>query len=595
MTIASESSTAARGGFIPSPEQQTVPGAGKTATAEAIAANDPNRPTAIITYSKWLQLGTATRLLAYPESDAFTFHGLACHLFSTTVHNDSRLRSLRRQGDVPAWTGAPYQTVILDELQDCTGDIFWLICAFISAVTYAADDKAGADTRYLSLSSTAMTALSPCQWTHMALSKRFRLSHENCAMVNKAFFGGEEYIIGSRYGLKPIYLHGNTCNADSVAKHLVPLIYKYGPEQKAILAPSVRQTPQLSKLTNYLFKAYHKPIAISIVDDIPRDDRTMIALTRARQQLVVVHDKRNDLMPFVDIESLHATAELVSVNDNETSPVPGSSGRSLQMWLLLPRNAFASDVARHILDEKLESICAKHLHIHQLQSSLPYSLYIDAPSTVVTDNAKKHHEAVSDVNGLAIVAPCEHALLAQTIWRCRKACEYEAKVSGYKSPYLQMRGHLFAWLGAYLNVARERLGAQYPESATLDFEVNMEEKGFRVINPFGGEAQTTHLRGRADIIRYETATRTPPARRMHKKKDGNTADRDPHHHAIRACIYAYLWTYKHKRPTPPRIILFNDRDGEKWDIVPPDGVASMRSVEEETLVAKYSTRCADDG
>ncbi|KAH7088035.1 P-loop containing nucleoside triphosphate hydrolase protein [Paraphoma chrysanthemicola] len=700
--ISTQSHTAAREGLFPSPEQQTVvelcqtqnvivsarPGAGKTATAEAIVADDPNKPIAIITYSKRLQLGMAVRISAYPESDVFTFHGLAGHLFSTTVHNDSLLRSLRRQGDVPVWTGAPYQTVILDELQDCTDDIFWLICAFVSAVTHAADGKApqivvlgderqaiyafrGADARYLSLSSTAMTAMSPYQWTHLALSKSFRLSHENCAFVNRAFLGGEKYIMGSHNGPRPVYLYGNTWNADSVAKHLVPLIHKYGPEQTAILAPSVRQNPQLSRLTNHLSETHHIPIAVSIADDIPLDDKvlqgkicvstyhqfkgnerdlvvvfgvdagyfeflgrdlpddvcpneTFVALTRARQQLVVVHDKRNDLMPFVDIKSLHETADLVPINADESSPVPGPSDRSLQLGLLLPTNAFASDVSRHILDEELESICTKHLHIHLLQTPLPRSLHIDAPSTVITDNAKKHHEAVSDLNGLAVVAAYEHALLgtlsslgttkkvlsqfpsnteAQAIWLCRKACSYEAKVSGYKSRYLQMRGHRFAWLGAYLNAARERLEAQFPESAKLDFEVNVEERNFRVANPFGGEDQTIHLRGRADIVHYETASRTSPAKRTRKKKTRGTADESPDHvsiweikfvaklslqHAIQACVYAYLWTSKHKRPKPPRIILFNVRDGEKWDIVPRNGVASLRSVVEETLVAKYS-------
>ena len=158
------------------------PGAGKTATAEAIVATDPHRPIAVVTYSKRLQLGTARRLTACPGIDVFTFDGLVGHLFSTTVHNDSLLRSLRQRADVPAWTGAPYEIVILDELQDCTDELFWLICAFISALTHAAGGKApqvvvlgderqaiyafrGADARYLSLASATMTTLSPYQWT----------------------------------------------------------------------------------------------------------------------------------------------------------------------------------------------------------------------------------------------------------------------------------------------------------------------------------------------------------------------------------------------------------------------------------------------
>ena len=51
------------------------PGAGKTATGEAVVAAFPNVPVAIVTYSKRLQLETAERLAAYPNVDVFTFHG----------------------------------------------------------------------------------------------------------------------------------------------------------------------------------------------------------------------------------------------------------------------------------------------------------------------------------------------------------------------------------------------------------------------------------------------------------------------------------------------------------------------------------------
>ena len=51
------------------------PGAGKTATGEAVVAAFPDVPVAIVTYSKRLQLETAKRLATYPNADVFTFHG----------------------------------------------------------------------------------------------------------------------------------------------------------------------------------------------------------------------------------------------------------------------------------------------------------------------------------------------------------------------------------------------------------------------------------------------------------------------------------------------------------------------------------------
>lgn len=168
-----------------------------------------------------------------------------------------------------------------------------------------------------------------------------------------------------------------------------------------------------------------------------------------------------------------------------------------------------------------------------------------------------------------------------------------------------MKGHNFAWLGPYLEVARKRLSAQFPTSAMLEFEVKLEEEDFLVANPLGGDDQETFIRGRADIVRYEKALdMQSSASKRRKRKPVVEENMDLDHvsiweikfvaqlslqHAIQSCIYAYLWSKKHARKTPPRIILFNVRDGEKWEIVPLDGVASLRRLVEETLVAKYST------
>lgn len=112
---------------------------------------------------------------------------MAGRLFASIVNNDAILHKFRSEEIKPIWTGNPYQTVILDEMQDCTDDLFCLSCAFISAVTETAKGRApqivafgderqaiygfrGADARFLTLSPTTMTALSPYSWTHLPLS-----------------------------------------------------------------------------------------------------------------------------------------------------------------------------------------------------------------------------------------------------------------------------------------------------------------------------------------------------------------------------------------------------------------------------------------
>ncbi|QDS73261.1 hypothetical protein FKW77_004653 [Venturia effusa] len=685
--------------LIPSLEQQTIvklsqtqnvivsarPGSGKTATAEAIVAANPNRCIAVITYSKRLQQETARRLEGYSACDVYTFHAMAGKLFSSRVQNDSTLRKFRKAKMLPAWTGELYDLIILDELQDCTDDLFWLINAFMTAVSRAARGGApqvvclgderqaiyqfrGADARYLSLAPTVMDTLSPHPWTHLPLSKSFRLSHENADFVNKVFLGGEKYITGSRHGPKPIYMHGNMFEqVKAFAHELVPLIEEYGPERTAIIAPHVRSNTALSMLTNLLSERYKLPIAVSISDevslvdqvingkicvttyhqfkgserdlvivcgvdasyfkflarDLPDDscpNTTFVALTRAKQQLVVLHDSSERPMSFLDTNELYQTANVIDLSSTDMQE-PEAVTRPVQHGLLLPKNTFASQISRHVPDEILDEICKTHLDIKTLASPLPDRQHINAPDKVLTHEDKQHYEAVSDLNGLAVVAAYEFSLLGtlttlgfsprKTVpnvpedieglaaWLCAEACDYEAQMSGYKPRKIQMLGHKFDWLGPYLSAARDRLVEQFADAKQLNFEVKLKEKDFLVEEVPAGMGQKTCLSGRADIVQYDK----PQISKKNKKFPLEPASKAPLaiweikfvsmlslEHAIQACVYAYLWCKKAKSEKPPRIILYNVRDGEKWEIRPRNGIHSLENLVEQVLRAKYSTR-----
>lgn len=714
----------ARSPRVPSAEQQAIvrlsriqnvvvsarPGAGKTATAELIVAANPNRPIAVITYSKRLQLETYRRLENLPACDVYTFHGMAGHLFSPVVRNDSALLAFRKQAAPPVWTGEPYEIIILDELQDCTDNLFWLACTFISSVTRAAGGRAprivalgderqaiydfkGADGRFLSLAPSIFATLSPYPWTQLPLSKSFRLSHEMSAFVNKVFLGGDEYITGTHHGPKPLYMHGDVFDIKTIARQLVPLIRQYGPACTAILAPSIRANVPLSMLTNHLSRFYGLPVAVSISDEVSLDEHVIagkisvstfhqfkgserdlvivygadagyfkflgrdlpddrcpnsifVGLTRALKQLVIMHDYRQRPMSFIDEDQLHQTAQYLNFSEAEMQD-PAAIGRPVQSGLLLPKNVHASLAARHVPDEILDAICKTHLDINLVAPPLPESHHIAAPDIVLTDAAKLHYEAVSDLNGLAVVAAHEFEWLgtlttlghypkkplpdvpsapqARAAWLCREACRYEADVSGYQSRHIQMQAHDFDWLGDYLEAARDRLAEQFEGAERLEFEVELRESELRVaVEPGSEKTQATCLSGRVDVVRYnhsmvvlsqdDDVSKTVPKRMRKKKAKNSAATARPGdggvvsiweiklvaklslEHAVQACIYAYLWAFNGQRGQQgdvsplPRIILFNVRDGESWEIKPKDGAVSLRNIVEEVLRAKYSTR-----
>lgn len=671
------------------------PGSGKTATAEAIVAAYPTRNIAVLTYSKRLQIETAFRLEGYFNSHAFTFHGMACRLFSKNVFNDAILRDLRQQGHIPAWRGTPFDVVILDEFQDCTDDLFWLVCAFLSAVTEAKSGDApqivilgderqaiygfrGADSRYLSLASSSMKSLSPYPWSHLTLSKSFRLSHESAAFVNKVYLKGEECIVGTHSGPKPLYIHGNMFNGvEFIAKHLFPLIEAYGPENTAFLAPTLRNNRPMQYLTNLLSEAYNVPIAVTISDDVPLNDQALqgklcvstyhqfkgnerdlvivygvdasyfevlardspddecpnesfVALTRARKQLVVMHHNKTDAMPFVDTAEIYKVAKYVALPGPKEVLGPAESRGSTSIGLLLPKSVQASELARHVPQEILHALCQQNIRIVKMREPVPDKRSINAPDVVLSDPEKRHFEAVSDINGLAVVAAYEIALSstltsfeacgkrklssplpipdeinAQATWLCREACEFEAWASNYRSRRRQMQHHAFDWLGPYLAASRDRLMEQFPPTDKMKFEVPFKEERFSIEDGRNG-LQTTRLEGIADIIQFKSTTQPPL-----NEKDGSTTDSTASllkdykaiaiwevkfvsqlsfEHVIQACVYAYLWCRTRQRRIPPEIILFNVRNAEKWRIIPHQRVSSLRNVVEGVMIAKYSTR-----
>lgn len=215
--------------FNPSHEQQEVirlcftqnvvvsarPGSGKTATAEAIVASNPDKRSVILTYTKQLQLETSKRLQKHSNCSVLTFHGMASTLFGDIVCNDSKLWEQRRRtldyNKLPQWPSAAFDIIILDEFQDCTELLFWLVQCFILAnnqkrhgqparLVILGDERQsihqfrGADHRYLTRAPQLLSSISPYPFATVPLAKSFRLSDQTVQFINHGFLDGESYI-----------------------------------------------------------------------------------------------------------------------------------------------------------------------------------------------------------------------------------------------------------------------------------------------------------------------------------------------------------------------------------------------------------------
>ncbi|KAL2890371.1 hypothetical protein HOO65_020913 [Ceratocystis lukuohia] len=717
--------------FVPSEEQKRIvelskdhnvlvsarPGSGKTSTAEALVAGaGPSERIAILTYSRRLCVETKKRLEKYSSScSVLTFHAMACRLFGSSLHTDAQLlgelkRLNRGEGKPLHWSGRPYDIIVLDEFQDCTPLLFWLICIFIrvnnrtlgksARLVILGDDKQAiygfrkADARFLNFAPDLLGPLSPeYPWAKQTLSKSFRLSHQTVDFINTVYLEGQKYMLGSKSGPMPIFLNANIFKPGPIAAKLMSLINKYRAENTAILAPSVRGSQIMSGLVNILAEEYGVPIAVSTNDDAPLDERVIkgkvsaatihqfkgserdlvillgvsnhsyfnfiardapddhctnqifVGLTRAREQLVVVNYSKEPLLSFLSVDDIPDKAiwdktRDIPVTENELICGP-KPGRPAQNGLLLNSKLSVIDVVRFIPDEELQALIDRYLDIQTISPALPENEQINLPVIIPTkwniqkpreDKSDKgsedqfypqddwnFHEAVSDLNGLAVVAVCEHKMLGTLTtlippdeacndntdlkvlnswlgenltkenvhWLCQKACEYESKRSKFKPRFLQMQTQECDWITPEdLTAARTRLNEELtnsPYGKSLGFEVSFKHE-YTIDN------ETTQFMGMADIIGVKADPKKEESKEDSKKSDTTTNPPDSasisrkfsrkhsaclweikfvstltNEHILQTILYAQLFTVEHKC-LPEVILLFNVRTGEKLQI-----------------------------
>ncbi|KAF7557318.1 hypothetical protein G7Z17_g812 [Cylindrodendrum hubeiense] len=386
-----------------------------------------------------------------------------------------QIKTVIDRKELPQWSFEPFDIIVLDEFQDCTELLFSLINCFIVAneqkkggksarLVVLGDERQsiyqfrGADQRYLTLAPEILGPLSPYSFARNALSQSFRISEQTARFINHAFLGGESYITSSKPGVKPIVMRYYPRNKYTLAKELSTLIKHYGARNSAILAPSILKNGPLKRVTNILSRKYHIPIAVPIDDeaplhekvtdgkmclstihqfkgserdliilfgldssffsyfgrDLPDDscpNQAFVALTRAAKQLVLVHEDNKKLMPFVSVDAVYETAEVVNLTRNQAKLAPPDTpGRPLEPGLKLPLSSGVRDMARHVRDESLDEIIRSELCTRELAPRLSEDKHIDMKNVVRSDPKRGFYEAVSDINGLVVVAAFEHDL-----------------------------------------------------------------------------------------------------------------------------------------------------------------------------------------
>lgn len=189
--------------------------------------------------------------------------------------------------------------------------------------------------------------------------------------------------------------------------------------------------------------------------------------------------------------------------------------------------------------------------------------------------------------------PTEKTLKDDTfraVWLSKGATRYDANTSGFKSRWRQMayQRHRFGWMVPHLAVSTQRLLKQFSEysrpklAKDLTMEVPLQQH-------LSMDDQTTTLRGWADMIHSRSKGRDVT---MWEVKFVTALS---YEHVIQVVICGYLWAMANQMQPFPRLVLYNVKNNERWEI--ETTLACAKQVIEEILKIKYGAneqRCLDE-
>jgi hypothetical protein len=331
-------------------------------------------------------------------------------------------------------------------------------------------------------------------------------------------------------------------------------------------------------------------------------------------------------MPFVDAQAIARYGKLLDIS-KEPAEQQQPSGRPPLHGLRLPEKIALSEASRYIREEDLLALVNQYLRITKRDA--PHS-EIAVPDEICTNRRHGFHEAVSDLNGLVVAAafewqtartlrtlghsdsatpPVPETFYERVVWLTRQAAKYEAKLSGYYSRLVQMGRHPYDWLIQGLPKAMDRLqnelkanGASVP-GTELRFEILMNHP-MELPGCEGVEARSTVLNGQPKIV-HLTESGDQKLSTIYEIKFVSVLGLQ---HAFQAASYgalhsvivvlclrlttrlAFLWVMLNGGiDTPfPRIVLFNVRDGTRWDI--ETTLAEARQLIAGVLRSKYTSK-----
>ena len=305
-------------------------------------------------------------------------------------------------------------------------------------------DFNGADQRFITFSSKIYT-FNDLPWTECKLNRSFRITDRMADFVNHCLLRETRMISLKSSQYKPRYIICDSYNQvrllfDEVKEYLD---MGYLPDDIFILAPSLRQSASpVCMLENIIKRELNVPIYVPTGDDIKLDEEILkhklvfssfhqskglerkvvlvfgfdnsyfkfykkntkmavcpneiyVAATRAKEHLVLIHERKYDYFPFLDREKLEDYCHVVRYSDINLNI---DNARKLKQ-----KTIAVCDILRH-LPQGVVDECYNYLDVVSLQKA---HLKVNIPVKVSQGDLK---EQVSEITGEAIPSYLEYIL-----------------------------------------------------------------------------------------------------------------------------------------------------------------------------------------
>lgn len=353
------------------------PGSGKTTTALCIARMYSNRKILLITYSAHLKSETREKFKKHNINniEAHSYHSFFRKYYLDSCSTDLEMEQCLAQA---SHTSFHYDIIIIDECQDMTLLYFESVCKIIrdnsclsTRLCVLGDDLQniysfkGADSRFLTLAKDIFN--NNCKWKSATLQTSYRLTTEIADLINRAMYNNtRKYpILACKNANKPSYYLVDSYSSD-IVDIVLSLLNKYNPGDIFILAASLRNPNSPVKILENSLKTSRPDVALFIpdADDESLNEKIMlhklvfatyhqskgrerpvtvvlnfdasytmyynqnpeyknkcpnelnVACSRSTQELILIHDRKYDTLPFINQTELKKCIELFNCGED---------------------------------------------------------------------------------------------------------------------------------------------------------------------------------------------------------------------------------------------------------------------------------------